>query len=162
MKNRTPENSHRLRHTASQHLSFCAQGTNSNDVGGHRNAIRKTRQRYCTLALTMAILVGAVLMLFGYPALGKGLILGALFSILNFILMAIALPMRIGKGRGTSIMFSLGSLYIRFALMALPLVWAIKQDAFALPAVATGLFMIQIAIMGDHLLGRWRNLLEAG
>lgn len=128
----------------------------------HLSVIHKTRQRYCTMALVLAITFGVVLVLVGYPAFGKGLVLGALFSILNFILMAFALPMRLGKSRGKSILFSFVSIYLRFAVMAVPLVWAIKQEAFAVSTVAVGLFMVQITILGDHLLERYRHPMEAG
>lgn len=101
-------------------------------------------------------------MLLGYPGLGKGLILGALFSVLNFILMAIALPLRLGKGRGKSLLISLSSIYLRYAILAVPLIWALKHETIAISTAAAGLFMVQVAIVGDHLMTRLRNPLETG
>jgi hypothetical protein len=46
---------------------------------------------------------------------------------------------------------------VRFALMALPLIWALKHDSVALPTTAAGLFMIQIVILGDHLWTKLRD-----
>lgn len=122
-----------------------------------RQPVRKTLQRYCSLALIMAVTVGGAMMLIGFRPIGKGLILGALFSVLNFILMATALPMRIGLGRGKAFFFSLGSIYLRYALLAIPLALSFKLDPIAVSTVAVGLFMVQIAILGDHLWARLRN-----
>lgn len=149
MKHTTLKKSHRRSH---------AGGSDEND---YLSAIRKTRQRYGTTALVMGILAGAALMVFGFSALGKGLILGALFSVLNFYVMALAIPMRLGKTRGKSLFFSMASICLRYALLAIPLIWAFKQDAFAFSSAAAGLFMVQFAILGDHLLARWRHPMEA-
>lgn len=161
MKKTNPKSSPKRNDAALSGPLVSHSGVSGSDNGGHLSAIRKTRQRYCTIALVMAVIAGAVLMLLGYPALGKGLILGALFSVLNFFLMALALPMRLGKGRGKTLFFSMVSIYLRYALLAIPLIWAFKQDVFAFSSAAAGLFMVQFAIMGDHLLARWRRPLEA-
>jgi hypothetical protein len=115
------------------------------------------QKRYVRLALMLAVLLGGPLMMIGQRPLGKGLILGSLFGIVNFILMALALPMRLRFVRGKALLFSLTSIYVRFALMALPLIWALKHDSVALTTTAAGLFMIQIAILGDHLWTKLRD-----
>jgi hypothetical protein len=116
------------------------------------------QKRYIRLALIPAVLLGGLLIVAGQRPLGKGLILGTLFGIVNFILMALALPMRLRYVRGKALLFSLTSIYVRFALMALPLIWALQHDAVALTTTAVGLFMIQIAILGDHL---WKKLRDS-
>ena len=161
MNNPILKSSHRCRLTnGPSHLAAQHSASRSDEVN-HLSAMRKTRQRYGTIALVMAILAGAALMLFGFPALGKGLILGTLFSVLNFYIMALAIPRRIGKGRSKSFFFSMASIYLRYALLAIPLILAFKQDAFAFSSAAAGLFMVQFAILGDHLLARWRQPKEA-
>jgi hypothetical protein len=115
------------------------------------------QKRYVRLALVLAVLLGGLLIMIGQRPLGKGLILGSLFGIVNFILMALALPMRLRFVRGKALLFSLTSIYVRFALMALPLIWALKHDAVALTTTAAGLFMIQLAILGDHLWTKLRD-----
>lgn len=129
-------------------------GATGEDV---RQPVRKTLQRYSTIALTIAVCLGGLMMFIGFRPIGKGLILGTLFSVLNFILMATALPLRVGLKRRKAFLFSLGSVYVRYALLAVPLVWAIKQDLIAVSTVAVGLFMVQIAILGDQLWDRLRN-----
>jgi hypothetical protein len=124
-----------------------------------RTSVRNALHRYCSIALITAATAGSAMMLFGLRPMGKGLILGAVFSVINFILMATALPIRIGLGRKKAFLFSLGSIQIRYALMAVPLVISLKlkQDLFAVSTVAVGLFMVQLAILGDQLWMRLRN-----
>jgi hypothetical protein len=124
-----------------------------------RTIVRKSLHRYCSIALIAAATAGSAMMILGLRPMGKGLILGAVFSAINFILMATALPIRIGLGRKKAFLFSLGSIQIRYALMAVPLVIALKlkQDLFAVSTVAVGLFMVQLAILGDQLWMRLRN-----
>jgi len=106
-----------------------------------------------------AIFVGLVFILMGQHAVGKGLILGTFFSIVNFVLLGETLPLKAGKSGGKSFLFSLGSIFFRFALMAIPLIVAIKSVKFNLFAVIGGIFMVQIIILADHIV---QTLLSTG
>jgi len=99
-----------------------------------------------------AIFMGLVFILMAQIAVGKGLILGTIFSIINFILMGETLPLKVGKSRGKSFFYALGSIFFRFALMAIPLIIAIKSVKFNLFAVIGGIFMVQIIILADHIV----------
>lgn len=114
--------------------------------------IRETQKKYCSQAMLAAIFVGLVFILMGQNAVAKGLILGTFFSIINFILMGEAIPLKAGKSRGKSFFFSLGSIFFRFTLMAIPLIIAIKSVKFHLFAVIGGIFMVQIIILADHIV----------
>ena len=116
------------------------------------DAIRETQKKYCSRAMLAAIFIGLVFILMDQNAVGKGLILGTFFSIINFILMGETLPLKIGKSRGKFFFLSLGSIFFRFALMAIPLIVAIKSVEFNLFAVIGGIFMIQIIILADHIV----------
>jgi len=70
--------------------------------------IRETQKKYCSRAMLAAIFVGLVFILMGQNAVGKGLILGTFFSIINFILMGEAIPLKAGKSRGKSFFFLFG------------------------------------------------------
>jgi hypothetical protein len=122
-------------------------------------AIRETQKKYCSRAMLAAIFVGLVFILMGQNAVGKGLILGTFFSIINFVVLGETLPLKAGKSRGKSFFFSLGSIFFRFALMAIPLVVAIKSVKFNLFAVIGGIFMVQIIILADHIV---QTLLSTG
>ena len=97
-----------------------------------------------------AILVAIALILAGQKGIGKGLVLGTLFSVFNFILMGETLPMRIGKPKGATYMLTFGSVLIRYVLMAVPLVMAIKMDGINIFSAIAGIFMVQLIILVDH------------
>jgi len=86
--------------------------------------------------------------------MGKGLVLGTLFSVINFVLMGELIPLRLGHTKTKTYFISFGSIIIRYGLIALPLLVAIKFEQFNLLTVICGIFMIQIVIMADHLLKR--------
>ena len=106
-------------------------------------------------ALWLSIVIGLVVILAGYKPVGKGLILGALFSVLNFILMARSIGMKLGRSKKQAISISLGSIILRYVLLAIPLITAVKFEQFNLIATVVGIFMIQLVILADHL----RNLI---
>jgi asparagine N-glycosylation enzyme membrane subunit Stt3 len=112
--------------------------------------IRQTQKKYCSAAIAVAIFAGLLFILAGQKPIGKALILGTVFSIVNFILIGETLPLRIGKSKGKTFFISLGSIYFRYIILAIPLIMAIKLEQFNLFAVIFGIFLIQIVIMADH------------
>ena len=115
-------------------------------------AVRQTQKKYCSTAITVAIFAGLLFILAGQEPVGKGLILGTVFSIVNFILMGETIPYRIGKSKRKTFVVALGSIYFRYIILAIPLIMAIKFEQFNLFAVIVGIFLIQLFIMADHLL----------
>ena len=113
--------------------------------------IRQTQKKYCSAAIITAIAVGLVLILTGLRPFGKGLILGTLFSIINFILIGETIPMKIGGTKKKAIWISLGSIYFRYIILAVPLFLAIKMEDFNLIAVILGIFSVQLVILADNL-----------
>ena len=102
--------------------------------------------------MSAAIVIGGVCILAGQNAFGKGVILGALFSVINFVLMGETLPQRIGKSKGGAIFAALGSMFFRYLVLAVPLVIAIKLSQIGLFGVIFGLFAVQISILGENLV----------
>ena len=113
--------------------------------------VRQVQKKYCSRAMILAILGGLIMILAGHASLGKGLVLGTLFSVVNFVLIAEFLPLKLGRSRRSASLISLGSLLTRFTLMAVPLILAIKFTQFNLITVVMGLFLIQVVILADHL-----------
>lgn len=113
-------------------------------------AIRQTQKKYCSRALLTAIALGGFLILIGQRPVGKGFLLGTIFSIINFILIGETLPFRLGKAKGKKVLIALGSIFLRFGLMAVPLILAIKFDQFNLLAVIIGIFAVQMMIIVDQ------------
>jgi len=115
-------------------------------------SVKDTQKKYGSLAVTAAIFIGLVMILAGYKPVGKGLILGSLFSVINFVLMGETLPVKMGKSKRKAFFFSLGSILFRYLLMAIPLLLAIKMQQFNLIASICGLFMVQLMILADHFV----------
>lgn len=116
------------------------------------NEIRETQKKYCSWSLVTAIVAGFFLIAAGYGAVGKGLVLGTLFSSINFALMGEVLPHKIGKSRGKTYVIVLSSIVSRYVLLAVPIVLGIKYpDKFNLCAVIIGIFMVQLLIFLDYL-----------
>jgi len=55
-------------------------------------SVKQTQKRYGSRAIWIAIAVGFGFFLAGYKPMGKGLVLGAIFSVINFVLIGHALP----------------------------------------------------------------------
>ena len=98
-----------------------------------------------------AIFAGLLLILIGFSPAGKGLVLGTLFSVINFVLMGQMLPLKFGRSKPRAFWLSLGTMFGRYVILAVPLLIALKLESFHLYTTILGLFMVQIAIMADHL-----------
>ena len=114
--------------------------------------VKQTQKRYATAALTLAIIAGLLFILMDQKQIGKGLLLGTIFSVINFILIGQFIPLSVGQSKGKAFFLSMSSIMLRYLLLAIPLVVAIKFKQFNLFASILGIFMIQFVILGDYLL----------
>lgn len=114
-------------------------------------AIRKTQKKFGSRALATAVVLGLLLVLLGQKPLAKGLVLGTLFSVFNFVLMGQILPILLAPSRRRSFLISFGSILFRYFLLAVPLLIAVKMTDFDFLATTLGIFMVPIVIMGEHL-----------
>lgn len=113
-------------------------------------AHRQTQKKYSSRAITVAIFAGLFFILIGQEPVGKGFILGTIFSIINFILMGETLPMKLGQSKGRAALTSLGSIFGRYILLAAPLIIGIKFEQYNLFAVIAGIFCIQLVILAEQ------------
>lgn len=104
--------------------------------------------------MIVAIVLALGLILAGFKPQAKGLVLGALFSVINFVVLGRTLSWRLGKSKGRATAAAFGSMAIRLALMAIPLATALHWARFDLIAVVAGLFMVQAVILADHVFNR--------
>ncbi len=102
--------------------------------------------------MVAAVLVSLVFVLVGQKAIAKGLVLGSIFSVINFVLMGEILPTIITASRKRSVLFSFVSMLFRLLLLSTPLVLSLKLAYLNFAAAAVGIFMVQIMIMVDHLI----------
>ena len=114
-------------------------------------AVKATQKKYCSRAIVAAIIAGLPFILGGYAPIGKGLILGTIFSIINFI------PDRRNPAienrhrfREKTVCLSFGLVGVRYCLLAIPIISAIKFDQFEIVTTVIGIFMLQVVIMADH------------
>ncbi len=85
--------------------------------------------------------------------MGKGLILGTLFSILNFILIGETLPLKLARSKSRTLMVALLTIGGRYALLTVPMIISIKYPQFNFSAAIIGIFMIQVVLLADHAFG---------
>jgi hypothetical protein len=104
------------------------------------------------MSMVGAIFIAIFFILLGQKTIAKGLLLGTLFSVLNFFVIGEILPLLLDKPRRRSVVFSLLSILFRFGLLSIPLILALKMEALNFSAAVIGIFMVQLAIMGDQLL----------
>jgi len=95
------------------------------------------------------ICIGCIFL--GEKAIGKGIVLGALFSVLNFVLIGETLPLTLAPGKKKSSVLSFGFILLRYFLMAVPIFIGIKSETINLFSVAAGLFSVQLMILAEHL-----------
>ena len=114
-------------------------------------SIKQTQKKYGARAIWIAIAIGLCFILVGHKDVAKGLILGTVFSVINFILIGQTLPLRLGKSKRRTFFMSLGSILFRYVILAIPIVVAVKFEQFDLVAAILGIFMIQAVILADHL-----------
>ena len=119
--------------------------------------VNEIQVKYCSRALGTAVIVALLLIGLDRIPLGKGLILGTLFSVVNFVLMGVALPLKLGHSTVKTFFVSLSGIVVRFALMAVPLVVALRHENIDFVAVIVGLFSVQLFILADHLIGHFKT-----
>jgi hypothetical protein len=121
-------------------------------------AIRALQKTVGTRAMVLALVAAGICIAAGARPVGKGLLLGTLFSILNFVLMGATLPMRLQATRRRAFWGALGGLLPRYLLLAVPVILALRLDQLDLWATVGGLFMVQAVILLEAI---WHSLRAA-
>ncbi len=117
-----------------------------------RDEMKRAQKRFCSWAMTSAIIVAFVFLILDEKAIAKGLIMGTLFSIINFILLGRSIPMILGRSVAKTRAIGLSSILGRFVVLAIPLIVAIKLDKFNFIAVVVGIFSVQIVTVVDYTI----------
>ncbi len=114
--------------------------------------IRETEKRYASMAMIISLIVGSVLIFANFKSEGKGLILGAIFSCINFVLIGESLPSIINKKKRKRFFLSLSSRALRYLILALPLILGAKYEIFDFCFVVIGIFSVQILLIAEKIL----------
>lgn len=120
-------------------------------------SIRHLQRRYCGGALTVAVVLSMGCYLAGWPAATRGLIVGSLFSALNFTLLGKTMTRKLTDPRRGRALLTLAAQLGRYLLWAVPVVIAVKLPAVDLPATMAGLFMVPICIVTDSVFSLVRG-----
>jgi hypothetical protein len=115
-------------------------------------SIYQTQKKFGSRAMVAAVVGGMIFILVGQKSIAKGLVLGTIFSVINFVLIGQMLPMIVAASRKRSVLFSVASMLFRFLLLAAPLILSLKMESLNFVAATVGIFMVQIMIMVTHLL----------
>jgi hypothetical protein len=102
------------------------------------------QRRLCSRAFLSALVAALLLGILGEEATGRGILLGSVFSIINFVLLGKFIPLALGKSRKRAGFVSLISILTRYALLAVPLIVGLKSTFFNFDGVVIGIFSIQI------------------
>jgi hypothetical protein len=65
-----------------------------------------------------------------------------------------SIALSFGRSKAKTVSFSMGSILVRYLLLAIPLIAAVKYEQFHLAATILGIFMIQLVIMAEHVFTR--------
>ena len=117
-----------------------------------REEVKRAQKKFCSWALTSAIMVAFVFLILDKKPIAKGLIMGTLFSIVNFVLLGRSIPLVLGQSVGRARIVGLASILARYAVLAIPLVVGIRSDAFNFVAVVVGIFAVQIVTLVDYII----------
>ena len=112
------------------------------------------QRRICSYTLNSALVLAVIFLIFQENAIAKGLLLGSLCSIINFMLLSLSVPMTVGKTRYRAGLIGLVSIFIRYILLAIPLILGLKLASFNFVAVIIGIFAVQIVTLIDHIVIR--------
>ena len=119
-----------------------------------RSQVNQVQRRLCSRAMWSALIIAIVFICIHKNAAAKGLLLGTLFSITNFALLGKTIPMTLGHSRSRAGLIGFASILVRFSLLAIPMVVAIKSSSFDFVTVVVGIFSIQIVTLVDYIIIR--------
>ncbi|MBW1720855.1 MAG: ATP synthase subunit I [Deltaproteobacteria bacterium] len=111
----------------------------------------QVQKRICSRAMLGALLIAFFFLAIHEKALAKGLVLGTLFSVVNFLLIGQTIPLTIGRSRAQASLIGLTSILGRYAILAVPLVLAIKSPSFSFVTTVVGIFGIQMVTLFDYV-----------
>ena len=121
-------------------------------INRQHSVVKQIQRRVCSWAMSSALVLAVIFILFHENAIAKGLLLGTLFSVINFLLLGKSIPMTLGQSRSKASLIGLGSILSRFAVLAIPMIVGVKSVSFNFVAVVAGIFAVQIVTLVDYIV----------
>jgi len=87
-------------------------------------------------------------------SIARGFLLGSCFSIINFSLLERTITKTLGHSRSGATIRAFSSIFLRYIILAIPIIIAIKLIAFNLVAVIIGIFSVQIVMLVYYIVIR--------
>ncbi len=128
--------------------------TRNHETNNQHNATGQVQRRVCSWAALFAIVAALFFIVFQEKAMAKGILLGTLFSVINFILLGKSIPLALGQSRPKAGAIGLASILGRYVLLAIPMIIAIKSTSINFIAVVTGIFAVQIVTLFNYIVIR--------
>ncbi|MBN2125413.1 MAG: ATP synthase subunit I [Deltaproteobacteria bacterium] len=116
--------------------------------------VSRFQRRICSWTMTSVLVAAVLFIFFQEKAIAKGLVLGAVFSVINFLLLGKTLPMTLGRSRARAGLIGFASILTRYAILAIPMVIAVRSVSFNFVAVVVGIFAVQIVTLLDQFVIR--------
>lgn len=113
--------------------------------------VRDLQKWYGSKAMALAICISLIFLVLGYKPICRGVVLGAIFSTINFVLMAYSFHSKISPDRKKASLAALYNIFFRYFFMAIPIFIAIKSPRFDLLSTILGLFTVQVVILAHHV-----------
>jgi hypothetical protein len=105
-------------------------------------------------SLALILVLAAVLMVCGYPARARGLILGGAASLVNLLLTAAAVRGQVWGSSGKGFRFGAAGAYAaRMGITAAALIFGALDVRVSFWAVVIGLFAVQMVLVAGTLTG---------
>jgi hypothetical protein len=128
--------------------------TRNHEIDNPQKEVNQVQRRICSWSTLIAIIAALLFVVFQEKAIAKGILLGTLFSIINFILLGKSIPLALGQTRPRAGMIGLASILGRYVLLAIPMVIAIKSSSINFIAVVVGIFAVQIVTLFNYIVIR--------
>lgn len=114
--------------------------------------VKSLQKKYCSQTMMISICVALFFILLGHKPIAKGFLLASIFSVINFVVMAQLSPKQLNKTRLKANSVAILSIILRYAIMAIPLIIAVKMSSLDFIAAAAGLFAVQFVIILDQVI----------
>ncbi len=112
--------------------------------------IRQTQIKYCSRAIIISITTGLFFLAAGLRDVFKGLLLGTLFSIIDFNLIGSSISCKFNNLKSNLLITALELIELRHVVLTIPIILAVFYDQYSLWAVILGLFSVQFVLILDH------------